>query len=85
MNKQNFILEDFNLDNLSGHAHTMYNESGISELEAIHQVCKAQSEIMPEHYKIVYDDREFLSRKGKDDSGKDFCDICFGFEVMTDE
>ena len=70
---------------MSGHAHTMYNESGISELEAIHQACKAQSEIMPEHYKIVYDDREFLSRKGNDDSGKDFCDICFGFEVMTDE
>ena len=86
MNKD-FILEDFDLDNLSGHARTLCDNStsALSVLEAIRQACKSQSEQMPRGYKVTYDDREFRTCKRHDDSGQSITDIRFGFDLKTDD
>ena len=87
MNDSNFILKDFDLDNLSGQAQTTCTSSSnaASELEAIQQACRSQSQQMPEGYKVDYDGREFSTAKRKSASGEKVTDITFGFELKTDE
>ena len=87
MNDTNFILKDFDLDNLSGQARTTYDSSfnTASELEAIQQTCRSQSQQMPEGYKVDYDGREFCTEKRQSASGEKVTDITFGFKLKTDE
>jgi len=87
MNDTNFILKDFDLDNLSGQARTTCDKSSnaTSELEAIQQACRSQSQQMPEGYKVDYDGREFSTEKIESNSGEIATDITFGFELKTDE
>ena len=87
MNDSNFILKDFDLDNLSGQAQTTCTSSSnaASELEAIRQACRSQSQQMPEGYKVDYDGREFSSAKRQRASGEEVTDITFGFELKTEE
>ena len=87
MNDTNFILKDFDLDNLSGQARTTCDSSSnaTSELEAIQQACRSQSQQMPEGYKVDYDGREFSTEKIESNSGEIATDITFGFELKTDE
>ncbi len=87
MNKSNFILKGFDLDNLSGQARTTYDSSfnTASELEAIQQTCRSQSQQMPEGYKVDYDGREFSTEKRQSDFGKNVTDITFGFELKTED
>ena len=86
MNKD-FILEDFDRDNLSGHARTSCDNStsALSELEVISQACKSKSEQMPEGYKIEHDGGEFCTCKKRDALGQSITDIHFGFEIKTDD
>lgn len=87
MNDTNFILKDFDLDNLAGQARTTCNSSSnaASELEAIQQACCSQSQQMPEGYKVVYDGHEFSTSKRQIAFGEKVTDITFGFELKTDE
>ncbi len=87
MNKSNFILKDFDLDNLVGQAQTTYDSSSnaASELEAIQQACLSQSQQMPDGYKVDYDSREFTAVKKLNTSGEKVTDIFFGFELKTEE
>ena len=87
MNDTNFILKDFDLANLVGQARTTcYSSSNVaSELEAIQQACRTQSQQMPKGYKVDYDGREFSTAKRQSASGDKVTDITFGFELKTDE
>lgn len=87
MNKEDFILEDFDLDNLSGHARTSCDSttSALNELEIIRQACRSQSEQMPEGYKVEPDGQEFRTHIKHDDSGQSVTNIRFGFELKTDD
>lgn len=87
MSKKDFILEDFDLDNLSGHARTSCDgaTSALNELEIIRQACRNQSEQMPEGYKVAHDGQEFRTHIKRDDFGQSVTDIRFGFELKTDD
>lgn len=87
MNDTIFILKDFDLDNLAGQVRTTCDRSSnaTSELEAIQQACRSQSQQMPEGYKVDYDGREFSTEKIDSNSGEIATDITFGFELKTDE
>jgi hypothetical protein len=87
MNDTNFILKDFDLDNLSGQARTTCDSSSnaTSEPEAIRQACRSQSQQMPEGYKVDYDGCEFSTVKRQNASGKKVTDITFGFELKSDD
>lgn len=87
MSNEKFFLEDFDLDNLSGHARISCDNSttALSELEIIRQACRSQSEQMPKGYKVAHDDQEFRTHVKRDDFGQSVTDIRFGFELKTDE
>ena len=85
--KDKFLLIDFDLNNLSGQARTTCDSSSnaASELEAIQQACRSQSQKMPKGYKVDYDGREFSIIKRKSASGDKVTDITFGFELKTNK
>lgn len=87
MNNKDFILEDFDLDNLSGHARTSCDDStsALNELEIIQQACRSKSEQMPEGYKVEPDGQEYSTYKKSDASNQSVTDIHFGFELKTDD
>lgn len=85
MNKTNFILEDFDLNNLSGRASTTCYTTALSELEAIQQACHSQSQQMPEGYKVEHDGREFKTQKMQNVSGDRITNITFGFDLKTED
>lgn len=87
MNDTNFILKDFDLDNLSGQARTTCDSSSntANELEAIQHACCTQSQQMPEGYKVDYDGCEFSTAKRQNASGEKYTEIIFGFELKSDE